>query len=131
MFRSLYESAYVVFSIKPLVIAIAISVSSWFFECLALFFVLRGFGVNSSLLLPVFAFSFSTVFGAVSMIPGGLGVAEGSLAGVLFLNGIAKTIAIASTLTIRFCTLWFGVLVGILALSVYGFKIKDVVKCQK
>jgi len=120
--RNLYESASVLFSIKPLVVAIVLSISSWFFECLALFYVLKGFGLNTPLILPVFAFSFSTVVGAVSMIPGSLGVAEGSLVGILLLSEITKTIAVASTLIIRFCTLWFGVLIGIVTLSIYGLQ---------
>lgn len=127
---NLYESTYALFRIKPLVIAVVISICSWFFECLALFFVLKGFGLNLPLLLPVFAFSFSTVAGGVSMIPGGLGVAEGSMAGILIFSGVTKTVAIASTLIIRFCTLWFGVLIGILTLSLYGFRIKRMPECQ-
>jgi len=126
--HNLYGSAYTLFSIKPLIIAIAISTFSWFFECLALFFVFKGFGLDYSLLLAVFAFSFSTVAGAVSMIPGGLGVAEGSMTGILVLSGMPKAIAAASTLIIRFCTLWFGVLIGMLTLFIYGFKIKEAVE---
>ena len=126
--HNLYGSAYTLFSIKPLIIAIAISTFSWFFECSALFFVFKGFGLDYPLLLAVFAFSFSTVAGAVSMIPGGLGVAEGSMTGILVLSGMPKAIAAASTLIIRFCTLWFGVLIGMLTLFIYGFKIKEAVE---
>ncbi len=121
--NNLYESTYTLLKLKPLVMAIAISTFSWFFECLALHFVLKGFGLDLPILLSVFTFSFSTVAGAVSMIPGGLGVAEGSMTGILILTGIPKAIAVASTFIIRFCTLWFGVLVGIITLSMYGFKI--------
>lgn len=128
---NLYESAYTLFSIKTLFITILISTVSWFFECLALFFVLKGFGLDTSPLLSLFAYSFSTIVGAVSMIPGGLGISEGSLAGILILNDISRTIAVASTLIIRFCTLWFGVIVGILTLSIYGFKTEEAITCQE
>jgi uncharacterized protein (TIRG00374 family) len=127
--RNLYLSAYTLFNIKNLMIAVALSIFSWFFECLALFFVLKGFRLDINFLLPIFAFSFSTIAGAVSMVPGGLGVAESSMAGILIFSGITKTIAIASTLIIRFCTLWFGVLVGLLTLSIYGFKFKKGMEC--
>ena len=121
-FYALYESAYTLFGLKNVLIAVSISVISWFFECLALFFVLKGFGVDASLLVSTFAFSFSTVAGAVSMIPGGLGVAEGSITGLLVMDGIPKAIAVGSTLIIRFCTLWFGVGIGIIALSIFNNK---------
>jgi uncharacterized protein (TIRG00374 family) len=103
------------------VVAIAISVISWEFECLAMYFVLDGFGVDSSVLLSTFVFSFSSLVGAVSMIPGGLLVAEGSFAGLLILSGIPKGIAATATMVIRFCTLWFGVIVGLVTL----FLIRD------
>lgn len=126
--KRFYESTYSLLKIKPLFIGIIISVFSWFFECLALFFVLKSFGLDPSILLSIFSFSFSTIAGSVSMIPGGLVVAEGSLAGILFLGGITKAIAIASTIIIRFATLWFGVLVGIITLTLYGYKINKISK---
>lgn len=107
-----YESAYTLFRLKNLIVAILISVVSWGFECLAMYFVLEGFNVNVSILLSTFVFSFSSLVGAISMIPGGLGVAEGSFAGLLILSGITKGIAASATVIIRFCTLWFGVLIG-------------------
>lgn len=132
-FHALYESAYTLFGLKNVLIAVAISAISWFFECLALFFVIKGFGANASLLVSMFAFSFSTVAGAVSMIPGGLGVAEGSITGLLVIDGISKAIAVGATLVIRFCTLWFGVLVGLMTLYLYRNKFENRVMdiCQK
>lgn len=114
--RIAYESTYTLFGFKNLVVATAISVISWGFECLAMYFVLVGFGVDSSILLSTFVFSFSSLVGAVSMIPGGLLVAEGSFAGLLVLSGITKGVAAGATIIIRFCTLWFGVLIGLTTL---------------
>lgn len=119
--RTAYESTHTLFGFKNLVVAIAISVISWGFECLAMYFVLDGFGVDSSVLLSTFVFSFSSLVGAVSMIPGGLLVAEGSFTGLLILSGIPKGIAATATIIIRFSTLWFGVIVGLVTL----FLIRD------
>ena len=114
-----YESTYTLLNLKNLLIAVSISIISWFFECIALFFVLKGFGVDVSLLASMFVFSFSTVAGALSMIPGGLGVAEGSMTGLLVMDGVPKTIAVGATLIIRFCTLWFGVIIGVCTLFMF------------
>lgn len=114
-FTTLYESAYILFDLKNLLIAISISIISWFFECLALFFVLKGFGTDASLLVSTFAFSFSTVMGAVSMIPGGLGVTEGGIIALLMVAGISKEFAVGAAL-FRLCMLWFGMLIGVVAL---------------
>jgi len=114
--RMAYDSVYTLFKLKILVLAVVISIVSWGFECLAMLYVLRGFGVDTTLLFSTFVFSFSSLAGAVSMVPGGLVIAEGSFAGLLILSGISKTIAASATMVIRFCTLWFGVIVGLITL---------------
>jgi len=81
-----------------------------------MYFVLTAFDSSASLLSSTFVFSFSSLAGAISMIPGGLGVAELSFAGLLMLAGISRGIAAGATVIIRFCTLWFGVLVGLITL---------------
>jgi uncharacterized membrane protein YbhN (UPF0104 family) len=62
----------------------------------------------------------STLVGSASLLPGGLGVADATVAGLLLLTLPAGTMdrseAIAATLLIRFCTLWFGALLGALTL---------------
>jgi uncharacterized membrane protein YbhN (UPF0104 family) len=69
----------------------------------------------------IFVFAASTWVGGASMLPGGLGAAELTVAGLLLvtIDDPAMTSALAGTATllIRFATLWFGVLIGIVALS--------------
>jgi uncharacterized protein (TIRG00374 family) len=68
-----------------------------------------------TLSIAVFVLAFSTVIGAVSALPGGLGAAEASIAGMLiFLIGAPKETATAATLLIRFATLWFAVFLGLI-----------------
>jgi len=100
------------------------SVLSWGFECLAFCLVLIGLGVEGSLLLVLqstFIFAATTLFGLVSFLPGGLGVSEVSSVGLL-VTLVAMSAAAATTVTllIRFCTLWFGVLLGMIALTWFG-----------
>jgi len=87
-----------------------------------MYFVLEGFGVDVTVLLSTFVYSFSTLMGAVSLIPGGLIVVEGSSTGLLILAGISKGVAASATIVTRFCTLWFAVLVGLIALFVIRHK---------
>jgi len=118
-----YESIYQMLKIKPLLIAIIISVFAWFFECIGFYVVLKVFasssGVEISLMIATFIYGFSTLVGAVAMLPGGLGATEASLTGLLVLLKISKGISVASTIIIRIATLWFAVVVGIIALSIY------------
>ncbi|MCX6013717.1 MAG: lysylphosphatidylglycerol synthase transmembrane domain-containing protein [Chloroflexi bacterium] len=127
--RNSYESAYTLFGFKNLAIAIALSVISWGFECLALYFVLIAFGIDQSVLLSIFVFSFATIAGAVSMIPGGLIMAEGSMTLLLvLLAGIPEGVAASATIIVRICTLWFGIALGLIATMIISRKIGRITK---
>lgn len=109
---------------RLLTAAVAVGILSWGMECLALYLILIGLGLDASwhlLLIATFVLSVSSVFGAISMLPGGLGVAEASVTGMLLLliddATMTKGVAAAATLLVRFSTLWFGVLLGFAALA--------------
>ena len=106
---------------RILLVSTMISVISWGFECLAFFWVLMGVGSIPSWLLllqATFIFAASTLFGLVSFLPGGLGASEVSSVGLLLaLVGLSASAATTATIVIRFCTLWFGVLLGVVALA--------------
>ena len=91
-----------------------IAVVAWFLECLSIYFVIQGFGQSISLVLSVFLYSFASIVGAISLIPGGLGVAEATLSGLLVVFGFSSSIAVGAALIIRLGTLWYGAILGFL-----------------
>jgi len=119
-----YESTYTLFAPWSLILTIALSFVSWAGEVLAFYLVLVGLGHSGSwmlLLQAAFILPISTLAGAVVLIaPGGLGVAEGGITGLLqvIVTGMTKSVATLAALIIRFTTLWFGVIVGLIALAV-------------
>lgn len=119
----LYESSYTLFRPRNLLIAVSIGIVSWLGEGLAYYLVVRGLGAESSLpaaLIAVFIFSISSIVGAVVATPGGLGGTEGSLVALSEqLLGMARTSASAAALLVRFATLWFGVLLGVISLLLW------------
>ncbi len=114
-----YDSISELVDVKVLVPAVAISILSWSFECLGFYIVLKAYSVNFSFNLATFIYSFSTIAGAISMLPGGLGLTEGSMTGLLVLNKVQKDIAVAVTIIIRFATLWFAVALGLISLYLF------------
>ena len=62
-------------------------------------------------------YSTSVILGAVSMLPAGIGVTEGSFGGLLSLLEIEISFALALAIVVRLFTLWFGVGVGFIALK--------------
>jgi uncharacterized protein (TIRG00374 family) len=115
---SFYEGTYALFRPKAVLAAVMLGTAAWLGEGIGMYWVLRGLGLPGgweSLSLAVFVLSFSTVVGAVSALPGGLGAAEASIAGMLgLLMALPAETAAAATLLIRFCTLWFGVTLGLM-----------------
>ena len=91
-----------------------LSAFAWFFECLALYCVILGFGQSLSVLLSTFVFSFASLIGAISMIPGGLGIAEATISGMLQYFGLTSVDSVGVAIIIRFGTLWFGAILGFL-----------------
>lgn len=117
VFENLMHSTGQLMKIKSLLFTVILGVVSWSFECIAFYFVFVGLGYKVPLIAATFVLAFSSIVGAVSMLPGGLGAAEASLLGLLVkVVAVPKGIAAVSTIIIRFCTLWFGVMVGIGAL---------------
>ena len=58
----------------------------------------------------------SGLFGALTMLPGGLGTTEASMIGLLGVKGVEINLASPLTLIIRLMTLWFATLLGVLIL---------------
>jgi len=116
----LVDSAAVVLRLRPIVILGAISVVGWGLECIGYWLILGGFpGVVASPVLCAFLWSIGTLVGALSFLPGGLVAAEGSLAlaTLRLASGATQSIALSATLLGRIATLWYGELVGAIALA--------------
>jgi uncharacterized protein (TIRG00374 family) len=60
-----------------------------------------------------FVYCFSTIVGALSMLPGGIGGTEAGMIGLLAFMGISYTSGLPAVILIRLCTLWMAVLVGV------------------
>lgn len=118
-----YNNAIELSDFRILVPMILISILSWFFECVGFYLVIYAYSIDVSLDLATFIYSFSTIAGAISMLPGGLGPTEGSMTALLVLNQVPKDIAVAITIIIRFATLWFAVVLGLIALYLLRKKI--------
>jgi len=118
--KTVYDSARELLTWPRLALAVGIGIVSWAGECLALYVILLGLGARPSLELlnqATFALAAGSLVGSASLLPGGIGAAEGTVAAVLDLvAGQPRDIAAAATLLIRVCTLWFGVALGAVSL---------------
>ncbi len=120
--KTAYESSYKMLKPIPLIKMLIVSFVAWFFECFGFYIILINLGINISILWSTFVYAFSTIVGAITMLPAGIGVTDGSLTFLIIDRGYPKDIAVAATFLIRAVTLWFAVLVGIIAVSFYQKK---------
>jgi glycosyltransferase 2 family protein len=105
---------------KPLWAAVALATLGWGVECVGFYLILKGFGAqDATLLLAVFVHAASSILGAISMLPGGVGLTEALMIGALVLSGVIpdQSTALAATILNRFATLWFAVILGFIALA--------------
>src|SRR5581483_8192938 len=126
-----YDSSYVLLSPAALCSMTLLSVCSWGFEVLGFYFVMIGLVVHGGgdlLLKASFIMPAGTLVGAtIGLItPGGLGVTEAGITGLSqAILDLSKSQAAVGTLVIRFGTLWFGVIVGLIALAIVTRKLRN------
>lgn len=99
-----------------LVIATLLSLLAWGAEAVAFHWVLEWLDADIALGYAVFVYALSMLAGALSFMPGGLGGAEAVMVSLLVLAGLTMPDAVAATVFIRLATLWFAVLIGLVAL---------------
>lgn len=120
------DSISALLSAGPLALTTGLSVAAWLCECVGFWLIIGGLpGVSSPLQLAIFIYAATTVLGALSLLPGGLGVTEGGMTLLLIRTseGVTRSAAAAITILIRLCTLWFGVMVGLVALAIFRRRI--------
>lgn len=105
-------------ALRPLVTSVLLSAIAWSCEGIAFALCIRALGFDGlGLPASVAVYAISTLVGAFTFLPGGIGLTEASLAGLLVATGMAAGPASAATLLIRLVTLWMGVALGWIALS--------------
>lgn len=93
---------------------LTLAVVSWGLEAVSLYLIMAGMGLHATLLEANFVYSFSTLVGALSMLPGGIGGAEAGMTALMAVLGVPYSKALPAVILIRVCTLWFAVFIGVL-----------------
>jgi uncharacterized protein (TIRG00374 family) len=89
-----------------------ITIPSIFFDGLSIYFAFMVFGIKFDYILTTQLSFTSILFGAISFIPGGIGITEGSLVGFLVSKKVELSIASALVLFTRLSTLWYATILG-------------------
>jgi uncharacterized membrane protein YbhN (UPF0104 family) len=126
--RAAYDSLALMAAPGPLAVASLLALVGWSLEVAAMAVILQGFGdFDVPLRGIVFAYAASQVAGALLLSPGGLGVTEAGMTGFLLAVGgpaVTRSVATATTMLVRLATLWWAVLLGVLALGAYRWFVR-------
>lgn len=96
----------------------AASLVAWGAEGVGFTLCLHALGFTEvGTLAEISVYGVATIAGAFSFLPGGIGLTEASMAGILSAAGMAPAAASAATLVTRVATLWWGVGLGWLTLA--------------
>jgi uncharacterized protein (TIRG00374 family) len=94
------------------------SVLAWGLEGVGFALCLRAFGFDVlGALVGVSVYAVATIAGAFSFLPGGIGLTEASMAGILVAADMPAAAASGATIVTRVATLWWGVALGWIALA--------------
>lgn len=115
--RSVLESARACLTLPRLAAGLAVGLVAWGAEALAFGLLLQALGHAVTLPTAISIYGFSMLAGAISSTPGGLGGSEATMVALLSLCGVDLPAAVSATVLIRLATLWFAVLLGVLALA--------------
>lgn len=104
------------FKTRVLIWGIILGCIAWGLEGAILYFLLKTLGSPIALFEAIYIHAFALLVGAITFLPGGLGGAEVTLYELLRYHDVPSSTAVAATLFLRLSTLWFSVVVGLIAL---------------
>lgn len=121
-FEESYESAQKILKIKFLAAGIVLSTITYFLQALAVFYLVVGFGEIITLEQITVIFTSSQFVAALTMIPAGIGVFDGGMAGLLVLYDLDYDIAVAIIILIRLMSIGLFSGIGMIFLHIISRK---------
>jgi len=111
----LLESAHTLLQLRPLSIGMLLGLLAWSVQGFAFYFILATLDSPLPLTMALAIYAISLLAGALSFIPGGIGATEAVMYLLLGQAGLEHSQALVIPVISRVSTLWFAVLLGLLA----------------
>jgi len=102
---------------KPVATYALLGGAAWAAQGLGFYYIVCLFAQDIEVFQSISTYCAGLFVGAASLVPGGLGVTEGSLSWLLQTQGLDQNSALLSALISRGCTLWLAVAIGCGALT--------------
>jgi uncharacterized protein (TIRG00374 family) len=95
------------------------------FDYLCLLFSVRAVGAHPRPSLILLAYAVAGIIGLVPITPGGLGIVEASLSGLLVLAGLSGVEAVLATLAYRLASYWLPLMSGPFAYAAFKHRYRE------
>jgi len=112
------ESLFKLISTEIMLKTISISILIKVFQMTIVFLIFESLGLNIELLLSGLIYFASMLAGTFVLLPGGIVVTDSSMLGLLLKNGVDVSTSSIAVIIVRFVTLWFTVIIGLVALKI-------------
>lgn|GEM_PF-2688444 len=96
-----------------------LTIVSWTVESIGACYVFKGFHLEFGFLKGAFDYVTTSLAGAATLLPGGVGGTEVSLIGLLLMQNHSYDEVLGPILMIRFFALWYVIIIGIVFTSIY------------
>ena len=110
------ESLELLSKSKIFSLAWLIGLSSWIIDAIAVYFAFLAFNLDFEFLHAFQIYFTSLSYGAISLLPGGIGLTESSFLGLLTSNGLDFSISSSLILFVRLTTIWFATILGFIVM---------------
>ena len=105
--------------------ALLLSAGRLAFDYLCLLAALRATGANPRPSVILIAYAVAGVIGMIPITPGGLGIVEASLTGLLVLSEVNSSQAVLATLTYRLASYWLPLCAGPIAYALFRIRYRS------
>ncbi|HSR85608.1 MAG TPA: lysylphosphatidylglycerol synthase transmembrane domain-containing protein [Streptosporangiaceae bacterium] len=122
--RTLTRMREIPLSLRSTVAVVATAAAVWGCDCLCLVCSFRAVHAGIPWHAVVLAYGVAQVVGSLPLVPGGLGIVEGSLAVVLVAYGVGRVTAVSAALAFRLVNFWLAIAVGWLSVGVIAYRFR-------
>lgn len=114
-----YDVFHSITSKKITIQGILLSLIAWIIDAMIAYIIFNGFDLNFGFISTTIMVFSSVLFGAISMVPGGVGLTEISLVSFLTKKGLELSFVISIIILTRFVGLWYPTILGFISTKLF------------
>ena len=108
-----YDGIFQMLESRTTIISWGIGLVSQIFYILSIYFIFLGFDIDLGIIFTTEIVYSSILYGAISLLPGGVGLTEISTVNFLMDKGIEISLATSIIIMVRMVTIWFATVIGL------------------